>query len=173
MRYVITIDTTKCTGCQMCEIACSLKHVHECNPERSLIRVIKTEDGGQFEFIPSTCMQCETAMCELVCPTNAISQDPKTGARVISTEKCIGCSACSYACPFGACYLDHTLGRSVVCDQCDGDPICVKLCPTGALQYVRTDKVNISLKRAGAQRLLGAPILARFPGTSEEAPPEH
>ena len=26
-------------------------------------------------------------------------------------------------------------GRVLKCDLCDGDPICVKVCPTGALNY--------------------------------------
>lgn len=156
MRSVIIIDVEKCSGCQMCEVSCSLRNMKECNPERSRIRVIKTQEDGQLEFIPSTCMQCETAMCELVCPVNAISRDEKTGARIISEKKCIGCSSCSYACPFGACFVDRKLGNSVVCNQCEGDPTCVKVCPSGALQYVRSDQVNITLKRAAAQRLLEA-----------------
>jgi anaerobic carbon-monoxide dehydrogenase iron sulfur subunit len=101
MGMVITIDAEKCTGCQMCEVGCSLRNMGECNPERSRIRVIKEELDGQLEFVPTTCMQCETAMCELVCPMQAISRDPETGARVIDEKKCVGCSSCSYACPFG------------------------------------------------------------------------
>ena len=167
MNYAIAIDTSKCTGCRMCEVACSLKHVEECNPERSRIRVIRTEEEGQLEFVPSTCMQCETAMCELVCPTGAIARDPETGVRIINEQKCIGCSSCSYACPFGACFLDRTLGKSVVCDQCDGDPTCVKLCPTDALQYIRADKMNIGLKRSGAQRVIDVGRIARRVGAVE------
>ena len=161
MSKVITIDVSKCTGCRMCEVGCSLKQTDECNPERSRIRVIRNEEEGQLEFIPSTCMQCETAMCELVCPTKAIGRNPETGAMIINEQKCIGCSSCTYACPFGACFLDRTIGKSVVCDQCDVDPICVKLCPTGALQYMRADKVNIGLKRSGAERLMNANMILR------------
>lgn len=160
MGFVITIDAEKCTGCQMCEMGCSLRNMKECNPERSRIRVIKEELDGQLEFIPSTCMQCETAMCELVCPMKAISRHPETGARVIDEKKCVGCSTCSYACPFGACYVDRRLGKSVVCIQCDGDPTCAKVCPSGALNYVPADRVNISLKRARGRRILEAKALA-------------
>ena len=84
MSKVILIHPEKCSGCQMCEVSCSLRNMKECNPERSRIRAIKSEENGQLQFIPSTCMQCETAMCELVCPVNAISRDPQTGARIIS-----------------------------------------------------------------------------------------
>jgi Fe-S-cluster-containing hydrogenase component 2 len=143
----------------------------ECNPERSRIRRIKSEENGQLQFIPSTCMQCETAMCELVCPVNAISRDPETGARIISEKKCIGCSSCSYACPFGACYVDRGIGKSIVCNQCDGDPTCVKVCPSGALEYVSADQVNINLKRAAAQRILNAQeIIQESPGPLSAKP---
>ncbi len=157
MSCVILIDADKCSGCQMCEVACSLRNMGECNPERSRIRVVKSQQDGQLEFVPSTCMLCETAMCELVCPANAISRDPDTGARIISEKKCLGCSSCSYACPFGACFVDRRLGKSVVCMQCDGDPTCVKVCPSDALTYSQADQVNITLKRGAAHRL----ILAR------------
>lgn len=154
MNWVITIDPAKCTGCQMCEVGCSLKHVQQCNPERSFVRVVKSQQAGQLAFCPLTCMQCETPRCELVCPTDANTRHPETGARVVDPDKCVGCSACSYACPFGACFVDRPLGRSVVCDQCEGDPTCVKVCPTGALEYTRADKVGAALRRAGASRLL-------------------
>jgi Fe-S-cluster-containing hydrogenase component 2 len=144
----------------------------ECNPERSRIRAIKSEENGQLQFIPSTCMQCETAMCELVCPVSAISRDPQTGARIISEKKCIGCSSCSYACPFGACFVDRGLGKSIVCNQCDGDPTCVKVCPSGALEYVSADQVNISLKRAAAQRILSAQEIIQEPPGPQGALPD-
>lgn len=160
MGSVILIHADRCSGCQMCEVACSLKHMKECNPERARIRMIKTESNGQYGFIPSTCMQCETAMCELVCPVKAISRNPATGARVIDETRCIGCSSCSYACPFGACFVDRKIGKSVVCTQCDGDPTCVAVCPSGALEYVPADQVNGALKRAAIQRVIDAAAVA-------------
>lgn len=170
MGSVIVVHTEKCSGCRMCEVACSLRNMKECNPERSRIRVIKMQQNGQLEFVPSTCMQCETAMCELVCPAKAISRDPNTGARIVDEKKCIGCSSCSYACPFGACFVDRALGKSIVCHQCEGDPTCVKVCPSGALQYVPHDEVNIALRHAGAHRFFEAREFVRYKEETINAP---
>ena len=150
---IITIDSSKCTGCRMCEVRCSAVHFDEFNPDRSLISVVITEEAGMLDSVPVTCMQCEKAMCELVCPSRANSRDVNTGARIINTAKCIGCSACSYACPFGACYVDRGLKTAVVCDQCNGDPACVKICPTDALKYISDAKVSIALKRGMADKM--------------------
>jgi len=99
-------------------------------------------------------MHCEDAPCNNICPVGAISDSPETGARQIAADKCIGCSACVYACPFGAIVLDRAEGHSVVCDLCDGDPLCAKLCPFDALQYVRADEVSAKLTRAKTNKLL-------------------
>jgi Fe-S-cluster-containing hydrogenase component 2 len=156
MSKVIIINSEKCTGCRMCEVSCALKHTHECNPERSRIRVVTAEVDGRTAFVPSTCMQCETAMCEIVCPTGAVGRSYTTGARIIDPGKCIACGSCSVACPFGACFVDRRVGRSVVCDQCGGDPVCVAVCPTGALRYAEADEANIRLRRAGNRSMSAA-----------------
>jgi Fe-S-cluster-containing hydrogenase component 2 len=69
------------------------------------------------------------------------------GALLVAAEKCIGCSACVWACPFGASELDPTTRVAYRCDQCDGDPLCVKHCPTGALRYVPEDKLGVADQR--------------------------
>ncbi len=160
MQYVIAIDVEKCTGCRICEMVCSMSHTHECNPERSRIRVILTEEDGLIETVPLTCMHCEKALCELVCPTNAIRRDTATGARITEAEKCIGCRACVYACPIGATFYDWPQRIAVRCDLCDGDPLCAKYCPTGALEYISVDKLGAKRMRQGAQRLFQREALA-------------
>jgi len=94
---------------------------------------------------------------------SAISTNPTTGARQVDKEKCIGCSACVYACPFGAALLDRSVGNVFICDLCDGDPLCARLCPFGALQYIRSDEVSAKLKRARADKLLDFLKLSSVP----------
>jgi Fe-S-cluster-containing hydrogenase component 2 len=153
VQYVITIDADKCAGCRICEMVCSMNHTHECNPERSRIRVLLTEEEGSIENVPMTCMHCEKALCELACPTKAIRKDVVTGARVTDAEKCIGCRSCVYSCPVGATFYDWPQRISVRCDLCDGDPLCAKYCPTGAVEYTSVDKLGVRRMRQGAERL--------------------
>ena len=147
-EYELVVNYDKCTGCSICEVACSIRLGPGVNPQKSRIRIVKLEGEATVTSIPVRCMQCEKPICEVICPTGAISSDPTTGARLIDKEKCIGCSACVYACPFGTAVLDRSVGTASICDLCDGDPLCVRLCPFGALQYIRSDEVSIRLKRA-------------------------
>jgi len=152
--YELVVNYDKCTGCCLCEVACSMPLGSEVNPQRSMIRIVKLEGEATASYIPVKCVQCEKPICEAICPTGAISSDPTTGAKLVDKEKCIGCSACVYACPFGAIVLDRSVGTCFVCDLCDGTPLCVRLCPFGALQYIRSDEVSIRLKRARMDKLL-------------------
>jgi Fe-S-cluster-containing hydrogenase component 2 len=153
-EYEMLIDYQKCTGCRVCEIACSIRHEKSANLQKARIRIVKLEGEVDVLSVPVKCMHCENAPCIAICPVGAISTSPETGAKKVDTDKCIGCSACVYACPFGAIVLDRSHGHSVVCDLCDGDPLCVKLCSFDALQLVRADEVSTKLTRARAAKLL-------------------
>lgn len=153
-EYVLAIDYDKCTGCRICEMACSLARSSEVNPQKSRIRIVKMQEVANMIPVPVICMHCESPPCEAVCPMGAISTDPSTKARRIDEEKCIGCSACVYACPFGAIAVDRSTGYCFTCNLCDGDPICVKFCPTDAIQYIDSDEVNMRLRRAGIDKYL-------------------
>ena len=152
--YELVLNYDKCTGCRICETACSMRHGLGANPEKAMVHIVKLEGEADVVSIPVKCMRCEDAPCEVICPVGAISTNSTTGARQVDKEKCIGCSACVYVCPFGAAILDRSVGNALICDLCDGDPLCAKLCPFGALQYIRSDEVSAKLKRARANKLI-------------------
>ena len=44
--------------------------------------------------------------------------------------------ACVEACPYDAIQYRSEFDKIYVCDQCDGDPTCVKFCTTQAIRLV-------------------------------------
>ena len=95
-----------------------------------------THFGENLYHFPVVCNQCENAYCANVCPTGAINRDEETGALEIDREKCVGCGLCGRYCPIDMAKVDPDLKKTVKCDLCGGDPLCVKVCPTGALEVV-------------------------------------
>lgn len=152
-KFVIAIDYDRCTGCRICEMACSLSHVGVCNPERSRIRVLRSEKQGFVNTIPIVCNNCEHPSCEEACPTGATRFGDHIQAMLVDDKLCIGCNSCVYACPFGASFLDLLKDKAFRCDQCYGEPMCVKFCPKGCLTYIRQDKLNIHQKRIKLKEL--------------------
>ncbi len=151
MRYVLVVNYEKCTGCHLCELACSLKHHGVFNPYLSRITVI-TRPESQAS-IPIYCLQCREALCARSCPANAIVFDTKLGAWVIDYDRCIGCRECAYACPLSAIGFDVE-GQPIKCDLCGGEPECVKVCPNDALIYGPEDKVLRLLRTSRIPGLL-------------------
>ena len=133
---IITIDPNRCTGCRLCELACSLRNVGECNPARARIRIIGFDE---MFAMPLLCMQCERPFCAEVCLTGAITKEEGSGIIRIAKEKCVGCKICTLACPFGNIVFSTEERIAVKCDLCGGEPECVAFCPTGALKFSEED----------------------------------
>jgi Fe-S-cluster-containing dehydrogenase component len=51
----------------------------------------------------------------------------------VDHDVCIGCGTCAAKCPTKVVRLRE--GKSYICNTCDGDPMCVKVCPQGALIF--------------------------------------
>ena len=153
-QMLLLVNPEKCTGCGTCEVVCSLKHVGECNPARSLIRALRYEKMGSYYFsVPVVCQQCETPLCKEVCPVNAIIQDPETGAYLVDANTCIGCRICTIACPIGAINIDPQTKTASKCDLCNGNPLCAKFCLPEAIIYVKRDKRSLVQMREAAKKL--------------------
>jgi len=150
MQKILFVDPEKCTGCRICESACSIHHEKVCNPTRARVHVVKWETAGLY--IPIVCLQCDTPICETVCPMRAIKRDPKSGAMLIDSALCVGCRLCVQFCPFGGVEIDAKTGKIIKCDLCGGEPICVKFCDPEALQYVNATVVNVTKRRVAAER---------------------
>lgn len=150
MSKVLFVEPEKCTGCRTCELICSFTHVGEFNPLRSRVSVVSFEKTG-FSF-PTVCQQCSVAACMQVCPVGAITKDQLTGAMKVNDKTCLRCKMCTIACPFGATFYDGEHDAIIKCDLCDGDPECVKFCPSGAISYREAYTANRSKRKATAAK---------------------
>ena len=151
-REQLAIDPLKCTGCQECLIACSMKHQGVINPKLAMLKIIRLET--QELEVPVICMACDNAPCIKVCPMNArIRQE--NGTVATNTDVCIGCRACVYICPAGSPAVNPYTGQTMTCDMCGGDeagPWCVVACREGALRITQDDMLTRGAVRERAAR---------------------
>jgi len=141
LQLWIVRDPLKCTGCRLCEIACSYYHEGRIWPEASRIRIFTLGPGIE---IPHLCSQCSDYPCVQKCPVGALSVNKRTGAVIVDYEKCTGCGICIDACPGKVPFLHPASKKAVICDLCNGDPQCVKTCSEAgwsALRLVKEEKV--------------------------------
>ena len=142
----IVRDPLKCSGCRRCEIVCSLHHEGKIWPEASRIRIFMLFPGVE---VPHLCVQCHDYPCVSACPVEALSVDDETGAVKVDRDKCTGCGICIDKCPGRIPFLHPGDGKVVICDLCDGDPECVKVCREAgfnALMVVRERRNRMSRK---------------------------
>ncbi|MFC1858130.1 4Fe-4S dicluster domain-containing protein [Thermodesulfobacteriota bacterium] len=139
MKKMLFVDADKCVACRTCELACSFAKTSVLDPLRS--RITNFNFPGTPFRTSTTCQQCEEPACAVICPSRALSRDPITGAILVDKERCVGCKMCMQVCPFGTIHLDSEERIAVKCDLCGGDPVCVKFCIPGALQYIEVKDV--------------------------------
>jgi Fe-S-cluster-containing hydrogenase component 2 len=132
VKSFIKTNFDLCTGCGICQLACSLRLLGGYNPHRALLKITHCQENLYHH--PVVCNQCRNAYCANVCPVKAIQRNPATGALEVDHDTCVGCNLCWRYCPVGVVGVDPELKRSVKCDLCQGDPSCVAACPTGALE---------------------------------------
>ena len=166
--WAILIDTTRCTGCQSCALAC--KAINQLpNPDEPPTKVdtgavsfvdtrhIANEDTqtATTTYVKRQCMHCLHPACASACTVGALRKTAE-GPVVYDADKCIGCRYCQYACPFGMPTYgwDEPLGLISKCQMCAqrlqvGEmPACIAACPNGAL---RLGKRSQLLAQAHAQ----------------------
>ena len=137
-RKFVSVDPSKCTGCGICEYACTLEKGEAIsNPLRSRIRTVRMMPVFNFAL---ACRFCEDAACVKACPEKALAQSEKTGILMVNEKKCKGCDWCIQACPHGGIVLHPDTGIVIACDFCSGEPKCIEACPEEALEIVASDE---------------------------------
>jgi Fe-S-cluster-containing dehydrogenase component len=144
-HFEFFIDPRRCIGCQSCVHACT-----ECDTHRghSMIHLEYIDRGRSTQTAPVICMHCHSPTCAEVCPADAIK---KTGDGVVQTARkprCIACSNCVLACPFGVPKMNVDFELMMKCDMCydrtsEGKkPMCATVCPSGALFFGTHEQIE-------------------------------
>jgi Fe-S-cluster-containing dehydrogenase component len=93
------------------------------------------------------CMHCEDPICAQVCPADAIKQTAEGVVQSSLKPRCIGCSNCVLACPFGVPKYYGDVDQMMKCDMCydrtstGRRPMCATVCPSGALAFSTIDEI--------------------------------
>lgn len=159
---VILFSPEYCSGCMRCMTTCSTYNTGATSLSKSSIHVVrheghaltKTGEEDDLIFDVITCKQCDEPYCSYFCPTMAITRNRDSGVVLIDHDKCVGCRMCMASCPFGAIIYDSDRKQVVKCEQCDGDPQCVKFCPTGALQLLPANLAHLPKRDSLGRKMI-------------------
>jgi len=133
----VMITDKKCTGCHMCELACSAWHEGAYRPSVARLRV--SVNPTTIAVRGTTCLQTGCAKCEEVCPEGAISRQEITVNAVglepargyvlrVDESLCTNCGECYAVCTHDVIFEHPERHVAVKCDLCDGEPQCVAFC---------------------------------------------
>jgi Fe-S-cluster-containing dehydrogenase component len=136
--YEFYVDPSRCIGCRACVAACA-----ECDSHRgqSMIHVDYVDRPNTIATTPMVCMHCDEPTCALVCPADAIKKGEDGVVRSALKPRCIACSNCVLACPFGVPMVHLGPELMMKCDMCYDRtsvglrPMCATVCPSQALSY--------------------------------------
>ncbi len=182
MAKAFFIDTTLCTACRGCQVACKQWHdlpaeetrnlgTHQNPPDLSfstykLVRMSEAVIDGRLRwlFFPEQCRHCIDAPClHGVGDPGAIYRDDYTGAILYTRQtRDEDADAIAALCPYDIPRKGPD-GSSAKCDMCndrvhnDLPPACVQACATGAMNFGERDAM---LEMAG--RRLGV-VKAGYP----------
>lgn len=171
--FSILVDTSKCTACRGCQIACKqwnglpgtkTKNVgsHE-NPQDlsfETYKVVRFSEGKNgdgkpyWNFFTEQCRHCLSPGCMAVAEKDEIVQDEKTGAVIFTPKtKDIDFAATLEGCPYNIPRQDPKTKILAKCTMCFDRitdkmiPACVKSCPTGAMTFGERDKILADCKK--------------------------
>jgi len=162
--FAILTDTTKCTGCETCVVACKKENgLEKDRPRRWKHRVddlsstrfttILQRPGGRY--VRQQCRHCKDPACVSACIVAALEKTDE-GPVIYDGDKCLGCRYCMMACPYGIPRYDWDRPVPYIrkCTMCysrikDGRQLaCTEACPEKATIFgTRRDMLAIAHER--------------------------
>lgn len=175
--FSILVDTSRCTGCRGCQIACKqwnqlpatiTKNMGTYQNPQDLSadtwKVVRFADGKNGDgkpywlFLTDQCRHCLSPACMSEAEKGEVIQDEKTGAVIFTPKtKDLNFKATLEACPFNIPRQDpktKVLSKCTMCiDRITNKqiPACVKACPTGTLVFGERDKILDEAKKRVAK----------------------
>lgn len=140
MNFGFVIDNRKCIGCHACTVACKSEHQVPVGVNRTWVKYI---EKGEFPdtrrlFSVMRCNHCADAPCVEICPVTAL-YTREDGIVDFDNRRCIGCKACTQACPYDAIFMEPETHTASKCNYCTHrvdiglEPACVVVCPEHAI----------------------------------------
>lgn len=151
-KRAFIFDTNRCVGCMACVVGCSIENGTELPINWRTVNshnLIKHPDLPVFHF-SLACNHCEEALCMKHCPSLAYTKDELTGAIIHQAEACIGCTYCTWACPYDAPQFNPRTKIVEKCNFCidrisDGlKTACAEACPVNALDFAWEEDIDES-----------------------------
>lgn len=147
MKRGFEFDAALCVECNACNAACVLENGFQ--PGTRSILKWNSEISPLFRVINISlaCNHCEKPLCLDGCPAKAYSVE-SSGVILHHPEKCIGCSYCTWRCPYDAPKMNRAKGVIEKCSFCTErlaeniSPACVTSCPTGALKMITEEDLT-------------------------------
>ena len=168
------IDPSRCIGCQACVNACAECETHRGVP---MIHVDYIDRESSIATVPTVCMHCDDPTCAQVCPADAIKKSADGIVQSSLKPRCIACSNCVLACPFGVPKVMFGIEQMMKCDMCyertssGKKPMCATVCPSQALAYVPREQIErerrerpVNVFQFGRQRVTTMVFMMAPPG---------
>lgn len=169
----ILVDTSKCTACRGCQVACKQWNQLAGTPTKQagsyenpsdlsdqtykIVRFAEGKNGDgkpYWYFFSEQCRHCLSPGCMAEAEKDEIVVDEKTGAVIYTpATKDLNFKAALEGCPYNIPRQNPTTKAIVKCTMCfdritnDMIPACVKSCPTGAMTFGERDAILEAAKK--------------------------